>query len=486
MYEYMASAEQKADEIAVLYQKSNIYFTQKMDMIFDKYKNKYRISDIEARQLLNEIKNKNSIEEMLLLLRTKQYEKKEELLKQLEAPAYRARIERLQQLQLELDNIMEQVYQQEKTIQTEFYIDLVEKCYYRSIYEIQQRAGVAFPFQKISTNTIEKVVNSRWLGENYSSRIWKNTQKLADTIKTELLVNLLTGRTERETAELISIKFAQGASNARRLIRTESNYISSELNFKAYEECNIEKYQFLATLDLKTSKVCRALDGKMFFVKDKKIGVNCNPMHPWCRSTTIAVINREYIKEMQRSAIDPSTGRRILVPASMNYKEWYEKYVRNNKTGENLTIEEKGAIVRYISPDAYVLNDKLRRGEALTEHEKEWIIKLDKALEKLPSYKGDLNRSLTFVSDKYAKEFYDSFTIGNKYIPKQYLSATKNGVYNDEGQVQIYIHNAKTGKNLKGLNDMEQEVLYKRGSEFNVSNKIEKDGIYFILLEEVL
>ena len=178
-----------------------------------------------------------------------------------------------------------------------------------------------------------------WSGQNYSKRIWKNTQGLANTVKEELLINLLTGRTNREVAEIIANKFASGAAKARRLVRTESNFISSELNHEAYKEAGIEEYQYLATLDLRTSEICRELDGKIFKVSERKVGVNCNPMHPWCRSTTIPVVDREFLNDGTRSARDPVTGEVIKVPASMNYKEWYEKYVEGSS--EAKTAEKK-------------------------------------------------------------------------------------------------------------------------------------------------
>ena len=43
---------------------------------------------------------------------------------------------------------------------------------------------------------------------------------------------------------------------------------------------------------------------------------------------------------------------------------------------------KEGAIIRYISPDSYSLNDKLRKRIPLTEFEKEWIMDLNKGLEK--------------------------------------------------------------------------------------------------------
>ncbi len=161
------------------------------------------------------------------------------------------------------------------------------------------------------------------------------------------------------------------------------------------------------------------------------------------------------------------------------------KWERQAKRGA-LTEEEEGAIIRYVSPDSYMLNDKLRRRAVseFTEAERRWMREIDRAIEKLPCYEGNLNRSLTFAFDRDAKNFFDSMNIGEEYIPRQYLSTTKKGVYNDGGQVQIYIQNAKKGKDLGRLS-IENEILYPIGTRFHVVNKVEMDGQYLILLEEV-
>ena len=328
MFHYLQEAEDIADQIAQIYLKASRYLSYQADEIFEKFQTKYGLSEIEARQLINTLQDKTSLDEMLQKLKNvDKTESKKELIKQLEAPAYQARLERLRQLQNQLDQVMQDIYHQEKTFSTNFYVDLANEAYYKSMFRLQQRAEAAFSFAHISAKQIDQVISGKWSGENYSSRIWKNTKALAQTLKEELLVNLVTGRTNREAAAIIANKFAQGASNARRLVRTESNFVSTQLNFMAYEEAGIEEYQYLATLDLKTSKVCRGLDGQIFLVSERMVGTNCPPMHPWCRSTTVSVIKREWIADMQRSAVDPKTGKAIMVPRSMDYAQWYKKYV---------------------------------------------------------------------------------------------------------------------------------------------------------------
>lgn len=333
-------AEDTANQIASLYLKSSRYLSLQADDVFERYKTKHGLSETEARQLISTMQDRTSLDELLQKLRNgDKDESKRQLLSKLEAPAYQARLERLRQIQSQLDVIMTNVYQQEKLISANFYTGLASESYYRSIYNIQQRADAAFSFSHASAKVIDKVVNSRWSGKNYSERIWGNTQALAEDLKEELLINLVTGRTNREAAAIIANKFGQGTSNARRLVRTESNYVSTELNFKACEECGIEEYQYLATLDIRTSKICRELDGKTYPIKERQIGKNCPPMHPWCRSTTIPVVDRTLIDKMQRSAIDPATGKRIKVPRSMTYQQWYDKYVKGKPEVAGATKE---------------------------------------------------------------------------------------------------------------------------------------------------
>ncbi len=335
MYDYMEEAEKVADQIAKLYLKASRYISTQADAIFEKFVTKHHLSEAEARRLLNILRDRTSLDELLEKLRNGDMSQgKEELLAQLEAPAYQSRLERLKQLQNQLDYVMQNIYQQEKVFTTAHYVDLANQAYYRGIFDIQQRVGAAFSFNVIDPKVIDQVTKSRWSGKNYSESIWKNTRALAQDLKEELLINLVTGRTNREAAEIINNKFASGASAARRVIRTESNYVATELNFKAYEEAGIEKYRYCAILDLRTSTICRELDNKIFLVSEREAGKNSPPMHPWCRSTTIEVITEELANSLKRSARDPATGKVLELPGSMSYQEWYDKYVKGRPDAE--------------------------------------------------------------------------------------------------------------------------------------------------------
>lgn len=61
----------------------------------------------------------------------------------------------------------------------------------------------------------------------------------------------------------------------------------------------------------------------------------------------------------------------------------------------SLTQEEETAIMKYISSESYVINEKLRNRDNLSTTEQKLVNNLDSALEKMPKYEGTVYRSLS-------------------------------------------------------------------------------------------
>lgn len=386
MYKAMEQTESIADDIARLYYKASRYIGYKMEHIFRKYMDKNHLSEEEAFHLLNSLNDPTSFDELRQALKNNpDSEAKAAILAELEAPSYAARIERLQELQQQTDLMMRGIYRQEKDFNTRHYVNLAYDTYHRGIFDIQQRAGYGFSFAEVDHKTIDSILSSDWSGENYSSRIWKNTQGLAQEVKQDLLMDVLTGQTHKEAADRITKKFAGGASASRRLIRTESNFVHGQMEMKSYEECGVKTYIFVATLDLKTSSKCRDLDGKRFPVSEQQPGVNCNPMHPWCRSTTICDIFDAELAAMQRRAYDPKTKRSRTVPANMTYEQWYKEYVESNPGAlvQEKMVKNRGVDRQQLQKYNKVLGpDKIKDLDAFNDlkynnSEKYGFVKLD-------------------------------------------------------------------------------------------------------------
>ena len=153
----------------------------------------------------------------------------------------------------------------------------------------------------------------------------------------------------------------------------------------------------------------------------------------------------------------------------------------NDSTGDKikLTEAELQALNEYISSGSYKINEKLRNSIALTKEEALFVKNLDSALGKLPSYQGTVYRSIdnTFMTDE--KRFNFEHQPGSIISYAGYTSSGKE-VYDESFKYQMVIK-SKRGVDLAGFNDMEKEVLFKRGTFFRVFKR-DKDIIY---LEEL-
>lgn len=329
MYKDMQLAEDCAKELSVIYSKAAIYTAKQIEGIFNRFASKHHLTRDEAINLLSEADSRN-FEKLLEAYKNKTCAQKREALAELEAPAYKNRMKRLDDIDKSINRLINAVASKERDEIDKTMRKVYESSYHHAVYEAARMSGLDLQTGPIDEGALETILKKKWSGQNYSERVWNNTQKVADALKEELMIGALTGKTEKEMTDSINEQFLSGRNKARRLVRTESSYIHNEAHFQAYKDYGIEEYRFVATLDLRTSQICRERDGSVYRVNDKKIGVNAPPMHLWCRSTTIMNLDDETMHNLERFARDPVTGERMKVPADETYKEWYQRMVEKH------------------------------------------------------------------------------------------------------------------------------------------------------------
>jgi SPP1 gp7 family putative phage head morphogenesis protein len=103
------------------------------------------------------------------------------------------------------------------------------------------------------------------------------------------------------------------------IVRTSVNQVANEASNRVYEANQdiTKKYKYVATLDSRTSAICRALDGRVFeYGKGPK-----PPQHFGCRSTIVPEIDYEGL-----GFEPPRPGKRAakggMVDADTNYGQW--------------------------------------------------------------------------------------------------------------------------------------------------------------------
>ena len=200
----------------------------------------------------------------------------------------------------------------------------------------------------VSRDKIKAVLDRPWSGANFSERLWSNTDKLAQTVKQEIVNGMIQGINLQTMTKRVSERFETAKKNdVERLLRTEVNYTLNQATLDGYKEAGIEKYEFSATLDSRTSQICSELHGEIFEIKKIAVGLNYPPMHPRCRSTTIPIVDYENLIKQGREEIG---GKDI---------ESNEKEALTNNENKSITKEP----VPNTFTMAWAQNDKVEYNE---------------------------------------------------------------------------------------------------------------------------
>lgn len=196
-----------------------------------------------------------------------------------------------------------------------------EDAYYGGLFVLDM-ALVGVTLVALNKVDVVKSVLSPWKGLAFYERL--NNIKTTANNKIRQLIN--SNKSIQPLSRELQSIIESSYSNTMRIAKTETAHSIGEGITKGYESSNVvKKYQFLATLDNRTSKICQSTDGKVFLLKDREVGVNSSPLHPNCRSTEIPYFDDRDISKLARIARNKS-GNNMFVPAKTNYAEWKSKF----------------------------------------------------------------------------------------------------------------------------------------------------------------
>lgn len=191
-----------------------------------------------------------------------------------------------------------------------------------------------YDVKRVSKNvTVKEFIlrDNKTLGQHMTSISIAERRKITSIIREGITKSLGTPEIIRQIKNLgTSLSRTQVSTLARTSITDVANEASKDV-YKANDDV-IEGYQYVATLDDRTTPICARLDGKIFTDFD---GGPRPPQHYNCRSTTIPVLKSiDDIADLDSNrvdngAIDDLSDRKRAsingqVPARTTYAEWIQ------------------------------------------------------------------------------------------------------------------------------------------------------------------
>lgn len=333
--EQMGKAEKVNTELKDVYSYTLKRLKQDVNSWYERFAKENDISLAKARTILD----KGELKEFKMTLKeytdqAKRLDLSKEHIQMLSNASIRQRLTRAQELYVYTAHHVEKLAKEQELQLTNLLKNVYEDSTYKTAYQVQQMQERYSHFDKVSKAEIAQAISKPWArdGKDFSSRIWDNKNLLLYSLQTEITQSLILKEGTDSLSNRIAKRLNVSYNNVRRLVETETAYIQERASFDVYDELEVEKYQILATLDNRTTDICRHLDGEIFDKKDVKIGVTAPPFHCYCRTTTIPYIEGVTNAEgTTRTARDPKTGKSVAVKGDLTYEQWEDTYVTNPK-----------------------------------------------------------------------------------------------------------------------------------------------------------
>lgn len=206
--------------------------------------------------------------------------------------------QRLEKLLKDLDNILSGITDDWESKLT---ADLKDLAVYETDWTVRTLSGnVSADFEKPSDTQVWSAVNFNPL--SLDSKPVDFGQLLSNWSAVErsrLLMGVKSGFVQGLTTRQIVMNVVASGGladvsqrNAATVIRTVLNHVSTQAREQTYKKNSdiIEKYEWVSTLDSRTSTICRSRDGQKWEIGKGPLP----PAHPNCRSATAPVISADF------------------------------------------------------------------------------------------------------------------------------------------------------------------------------------------------
>lgn len=241
---------------------------------------------------------------------------------------------RLEQLRDAVREVLHGGFRELRTRLTDDLVDIggAEAQWQTSVF--RQAVPVEIDYVLPPPEVLRAIVTARPFEGNVLGDWWKGIEANAQAgIETQLKIGMTEGETIDGMVRRIRGTRENGFKdgiiqdtrrNVAAVVRTATNHVSNEVRQETYRanEDVVKGWQFVATLDARTTLICAAHDGKVYDVGDTE---EAPPLHFGCRSTTAPVLKSfeelgiPGLKELDAGDRASMDGQ---VPANQTYEGW--------------------------------------------------------------------------------------------------------------------------------------------------------------------
>lgn len=215
--------------------------------------------------------------------------------------------------------------------------------------------GFGKNFYSINSDVVKQFVDTPWCnGENFSTRIWNDTNRLAQYLSTDIAQGFARGDSYDRLVRNLRQRFQRvNRKDAYRLIYTEGTYVMAESSMQPFKE-DFTQYRTSPVLDGKTCSICREMRHEVFEISERQPGVNFPPLHPNCRDSWEIVVddwNRWMDEYVAKHGGNPSALSTVQKPSGVRLNQIQPKSRLPSSVsaiGTVLTVLEAVEMIRYL------------------------------------------------------------------------------------------------------------------------------------------
>lgn len=200
-----------------------------------------------------------------------------------------------------------------------------------AVKAMQESLPVEVGFRGLDLRSVATIVKQPIFGGNLNEWFAGIEDSLQKGIERQITIGMAQGETGEQMVRRIRGTQAAGFKDgvfsttrrqAQAIVRTAVNHVSSQTRLQTYQENDdlLKGYQWVATLDSRTSPICRERDGKIYPVDSAVFP----PAHVNCRSTVSPVLKSWRELGIDRDEAAPSTRASVngQVPDTVTYEQW--------------------------------------------------------------------------------------------------------------------------------------------------------------------